>query len=182
MSWSGGLGLGYTAHAVLQHQAVRSLLVVDMLDAVIEWHRSGLLPLGPELIADHRCRLIQGDFFALASGQSGFDPQQPGRRFDAILVDIDHSPDALLDARSTSFYQPDGLRSVAAHLKPGGIFGLWSNDKPEVAFTDRLSQIFDTAWAEPVTFHNPLQDRSFTQTVYLARVPASAAVEPRAVF
>jgi hypothetical protein len=29
--------------------------------------------------------------------------------------------------------------------------------------------VFADAWAEPVTFHNPLQDRPFTQTVYLAR-------------
>ena len=58
---------------------------------------------------------------------------------------------------------------IAAHIKPGGIFGLWSNEKPDRAFTDRLSGIFAEAWAEPVTFHNPLQDRPFTQTVYLAR-------------
>src|ERR1700722_13447462 len=31
----GGLGLGYTAVAALQHAAVRSLLVVEALDAVI---------------------------------------------------------------------------------------------------------------------------------------------------
>jgi spermidine synthase len=173
----GGLGLGYTAHAVLQHQTVGSLVVVEMLDAVIEWHRSGLLPLGPQLVGDERCQLIQNDFFALSSGQSGFDPQQPGRRFDAILVDIDHSPDALLDERSASFYQPEGLCSVAAHLKPGGIFGLWSNDNPDRAFTDKLSHVFDRAWAVPVTFHNPLQHRPFTQTVYLARTAAAAAHE-----
>ena len=29
-----------------------------------------------------------------------------------------------------------------------------------------------SAWAEPVTFHNTLQDRPFTQTVYLARTAA----------
>ncbi|MEC5293316.1 spermidine synthase [Aurantimonas sp. C2-6-R+9] len=165
----GGLGLGYTAQAVLEHDAVGSLIVVEMLDAVIDWHRTELLPLGPELVADDRCRLVQGDFFAIAGGGDGFDPDAPGRRFDAILVDIDHSPDALLDDRSTSFYRPEGFRALAVHIKPGGIFGLWSNDKPDQSFTDRLSSVFAEAWAEPVTFHNPLQDRPFTQTVYLAR-------------
>jgi hypothetical protein len=43
----GGLGLGYTANAVLEHPAVSSLLVVEMLDAVIDWHRDGLLPWAP---------------------------------------------------------------------------------------------------------------------------------------
>jgi hypothetical protein len=32
-----------------------------------------------------------------------------------------------------------------------------------------MTQVFAEAWAEPVTFHNPLQKRPFTQTVYLAR-------------
>lgn len=31
------------------------------------------------------------------------------------------------------------------------------------------------AWAEPVRFHNPLQDRDMVQTVYLGRVAADAA-------
>jgi spermidine synthase len=170
----GGLGLGYTAQAVLEHEAVGSLIVVEMLDAVIDWHQTGLLPLGPSLVADERCRLVQGDFFAMARGEAGFDPDAPERRFDAVLVDIDHSPDALLDDRSISFYQPAGLRALSAHIKPGGIFGLWSNEKPDRAFTDRLSGLFAEAWAEPVTFHNPLQDRPFTQTVYLARTAVTS--------
>jgi spermidine synthase len=171
----GGLGLGYTAQAVLKHASVGSLLVVDFLAPVIDWHRSGLLPLGPGLVADPRCRLQEGDFFALAASEAGFDPDQPGRRFDAILVDIDHSPEALLDDRSRGFYQPAGLRAVAAHLAPGGVFGLWSDDRPDAAFTARLAAVFAEAWAEPVTFHNPLQNRPFTQTVYLARAAGGAA-------
>ncbi len=165
----GGLGLGYTARAVLEHDKVASLAVVEMLAPVIQWHRKSLLPLGPELVGDPRCRFVQGDFFALAASDQGFDAESSGRRFDAILLDIDHSPEALLDERSTSFYQPDGLRALAVHLKPGGIFGLWSNDRPDAAFTERLASVFAEAWAEPVTFDNPLQGRPFTQTVYLAR-------------
>ncbi|WP_249692356.1 spermidine synthase [Stappia sp. WLB 29] len=165
----GGLGLGYTARTVLERQETGSLVVVEMLEPVIDWHRNGLLPLGAGIVADPRCRLVQGDFFAMAAGEKGFDPQVPGRRFDAILLDIDHSPEALLDARSTSFYRPAGLEAMARWLKPGGIFGLWSNEAPDAAFTARLASVFAEAWAEPVTFANPLQDEPFTQTVYLAR-------------
>jgi spermidine synthase len=165
----GGLGLGYTAQEVLAHAAVGALVVVEMLQPVIDWHTSGLLPLGPALTRDPRCRLMAGDFFALAASDSGLDPEQPGRKFHAILLDIDHSPYALLDARSTSFYRPEGLRRLATHLHPGGVFGLWSNDTPDAAFTERLAGVFAHVRAEPVTFHNPLQDRPATQTVYLAR-------------
>lgn len=165
----GGLGLGYTAQAVLADDRVGRLVVVEYLEGVLDWHREGLLPLGPELTGDPRCRLTQGDFFQLASSAEGVDPEAPGRAFDAVLVDIDHSPRMLLDPRSESFYQPAGLQKLARHLAPGGVFGLWSNDRPEHAIVDRMAEAFAEAWAEPVTFHNPLQDKPFTQTVYLAR-------------
>ncbi|MDX5361544.1 MAG: spermidine synthase [Alphaproteobacteria bacterium] len=165
----GGLGLGYTAEAALRHDTVASLLVVEYLAPVIGWHRDGILPLGRRVAGDPRCRLAEGDFFALAASEEGLDPEAPGRRFDAILVDIDHSPDALLDPRSTGFYRPEGLAALARHLKPGGVFGLWSDDAPDARFTARLSQAFAEAWAEPVTFRNPLRDAPFTQAVYLAR-------------
>jgi hypothetical protein len=74
----GGLGLGYTAAAVLEHEEVGSLLVIETLAAVIDWHRSGLVPLGPGLTGDPRCKLIHGDFFALSAAEAGFDPDAPG--------------------------------------------------------------------------------------------------------
>lgn len=166
----GGLGLGYTAHAVLDHDSVASLLVVEKLDAVIDWHREGLLPLGDDLTQDERCRLLPADFFQLAASAEGFDPDCPGRKFDAVLLDIDHTPDFVLDPANAAFYQPDGLKRLAGHLRPGGVFGLWSNDPPDEAFTQRLEAVFTEARAEPVTFHNPLQHRDCTQTVYVARV------------
>lgn len=166
----GGLGLGYTAEAVLDHDRVGSLIVVDALDAVIDWHETGLLPLGEKLSGDPRCRFVHGDFFGLATSKNGLDPDQKQRRFDAILVDIDHSPDFLLDAANAPFYQPEGLKKFSNHLKPGGVFGLWSNERPDDAFTQRLKDVFAHARAELVTFHNPLQNNTFTQTVYLATI------------
>jgi spermidine synthase len=165
----GGLGLGYTAQAVLEHRSVKSLVIVEALEAVIDWHEKGMLPLGETLTADSRSRFVLGDFFAMAASKEGFDPDAPARRFDAILVDIDHSPNFLLDPQNAAFYQPAGLKKLATHLHPGGVFGLWSNEQPDKSFTLRLIAVFAEARAERVTFHNPLQNREFTQTVYLAR-------------
>jgi spermidine synthase len=142
--------------------------VIEALEAVIGWHGRGLVPLGATLSDDARCRLVHGDFFTLAASSEGFDPATPGRQFDAVLVDIDHSPDALLDSRNAAFYSEAGLARLAAHLRPGGVFGLWSNELADDGFTTRLARVFAAARAEPVTFHNPLQDKPFTQTVYLA--------------
>ena len=69
-------------------------------------------------------------------------------------------------------FQPTGLKTFAEHLFPAGVFGLWSNDIPNEGFTQRLTAVFAEARAERVTFHNPLQNREFTQTIYLARTEA----------
>jgi spermidine synthase len=161
----GGLGLGYTAQAVLEDKRVRSLVVVDALAEVIEWHERGLLPLGEQLMADPRCRLVHGDFFAMSA--SGLDPQTPGRRFDAVLVDIDHSPTNLLHPRHAALYEPEGLRRLAGHLHPGGVFALWSNDPPDQTFKAVLASVFATSDARVVTFDNPLQERDASNTVYI---------------
>src|SRR2546421_2107728 len=92
----GGLGLGYTAVAALEHREVASLLIVDALQPVIGWHQSGLVPLGEKLTGDPRCRLLQADFFERAQSTEGFDPERPGWKFHAVLLDIDHSPRNLL--------------------------------------------------------------------------------------
>lgn len=165
----GGLGLGYTAHAVLDDPRVGSLIVVDYLEAVIGWHRQHLLPLSAALTGDPRCTLTHGDFFALTAGDTGYDLAAPGRRFDAVLVDIDHSPQHLLHPGNGGFYTAAGLRHLAAHLRPGGVFGLWSNDPPDDAFTATLAEVFADARAEVVAFDNPLQRRQSTNTVYVAR-------------
>lgn len=163
----GGLGLGYTARAVLENSGVRSLIVVDALAEVIEWHEQGLLPLGQQLTGDPRCRLVNADFFAMSHSPEGFDTATPGRRFDAVLVDIDHSPTNLLHPRHAALYQPEGLQLLAAHIKPGGVFALWSNDPPDAAFERALGGAFATTSAHVVTFDNLRGDHEASNTVYV---------------
>ena len=164
----GGLGLGYTARAVLENPDVRSLIVVDALAEVIEWHEQGLLPLGRELTADPRCRLVNGDFFAMSSSVEGFDHRSQGRRFDAVLVDIDHSPRKLLHPRHAALYEPEGLARLVGHLHPGGVFALWSNDAPDDAFERALAEAFATQTSHVVTFDNLRGDHDASNTVYVA--------------
>ena len=164
----GGLGLGYTAVTALDDPTVGSLLVVEALPEVLSWHERGLVPEGPRLTGDPRCRLVQGDFFALARGDEGLDPEQPGRRFHAILVDIDHSPGGLLHPSHEDLYTEDGLRRLTRWLHPGGVFALWSFEPPEDAVTERLRAVFAGAEAHAVEFHNPLLDRDDLNTIYVA--------------
>ncbi|MEV5826815.1 spermidine synthase [Spirillospora sp. NPDC052242] len=173
----GGLGLGHTALAALEDARVRSLVVVEALGEVIEWHRAGLVPLGERLSSDARCRLVQGDFFALA--ESGLDPQTPGARFHAVLLDIDHSPRHVLTPANAAFYRPGPLRRLAEQLHPGGVFALWSNDPPDDAFIALLGEAFAEVTAHVVEFPNPVQGGTSANTVYVARTHAeSRALQP----
>ena len=167
----GGLGLGYTAQAALADERVRDLLVVEALEPVIHWHERGLVPVGPVLTGDGRCRLVHGDFFSMAEGP-GFDPLVPDRVFDAVLVDIDHSPRHHLADASAGFYDLTGCRRLVRRITPGGVFALWSNDPPDDDYLGVLRRVFVDVAAEVVSFPNPLQGRAATNTVYLATAPA----------
>jgi spermidine synthase len=164
----GGLGLGYTARTALADERVGSLTVVEALAPVIDWHRQELLPDARVLTADPRTTLVEGDFFALLRDGTGFDPAAPDRRFDAILVDIDHSPVNVLDPTHADLYTPEGLSRLGRLLRAGGAFGLWSDDAPDEGFLAVLAEVFATATAHVVTFANPLTGGSSANTVYVA--------------
>ncbi len=167
----GGLGLGYTAVSALEDDRVNSLVVVEFLEGVIQWHQDGLVPLGKTLTADPRCRLVHGDFFAMSRDLSkGFDPKNPGNKHDAILLDIDHTPTNVLHQTNTRFYTQEGLEEVAQHLKPGGVFALWADGFPEPSFTSHLASVFAKAEAHTVKFDNPVAGGSSEGAVYVAQV------------
>lgn len=164
----GGLGLGYTAVAALNDERINELLVVDALDTVIGWHKDELVPLGKILNADSRNRYIHGSFFDLATRpSSGFDPKCPERKFDAILLDIDHSPTEFLNAANASFYSTQNLTLMAEQLNPKGVFAMWSQNLPEESFESLLKTVFDKVESHVVPFYNPFQNCESTNSVYV---------------
>ena len=165
----GGLGLGCTARAALEDPRVRSMIVADAMAEVIDWHERELLPESADLVRDPRTRLLHDDFFALAASDEGFDPDDPGRTFDAVLLDIDHTPHHLLHPDHAPFYSAQGLRRLAAHLRAGGVFALWSDDPPDAEFRELLEQVFTHVDAHVVSFANFLTGGESSNTVYVAR-------------
>jgi spermidine synthase len=146
---------------------VNRLLVIDLFQAVIDWHRACLVPLGNVITKDARCELRQGDFFELAC--TCLDQSAPDRKFDAVLVDIDHSPEHYLAAENQIFYTATGLASLRDQLKPNGTFSLWSNDPPDKDFTEHLRQIFGSANSHIIEFPNPYTDSTSINSVYVAQ-------------
>lgn len=165
----GGLGLGYTAVAVLEDPSVRSLMVIEVMQPVIDWHRRELVPLGRQLRTDPRCSFVHADFFEIASSsEGGFFRAFPARRVHAVLLDIDHSPSHWLNPGNGAFYTVQGLRNLADKLHPGGIFGVWSNDPPEAEFERLLGEAFQSSDSHIVRFANPYTGGESSNTVYLA--------------
>jgi len=164
----GGLGLGYTADAACEDPRVRSLVLVEALPEVIAWHEQRLLPDVERLARDGRVCFVEGDFFALSASEDGFDPQAPGRAFDVVLLDIDHTPRHVLADSHAGFYTREGLAGLRRHLTASGVFALWSDDPPDEPFLELLGAVFSSAHAEVVTFPNPLTGGESANTVYLA--------------
>ncbi len=164
----GGLGLGYTAVAALKDKRIAELFVIEALDTVIEWHQNELVPLGKVLNADVRNHYVQGSFFDLATAlETGFVPGSTSKTFDAILLDIDHSPTEFLNADNASFYTTENLSLMAQQLKPDGVFAMWSQNLPEENFAALLKTVFARVDSHVVSFYNPFQNCQSTNSVYV---------------
>ncbi len=158
----GGLGLGYTAQAALADPRVAEVTVIEAAEPVLDWHRRGLIPDTIGLATDPRCRLVQADFFRLVAAE-------PVTAYDAILLDIDHTPNHLLAADHADFYRAAGLAAMSRHLTPGGVFALWSDDPPDDDFRSVLGEVFVDPSAELVRFDNPITGGESSNTIYLGR-------------
>ena len=88
---------------------------------------------------------------------------------DAILLDVDHTPTFTLDASHADLYTVDGMRRLARHLRPGGVFALWSDDPPEASFLAVLHEVFEAVEGHTVEFANPLTEGTSRNGVYVAR-------------
>ncbi len=164
----GGLGLGYTAVSALEDPRISKLTIVEYLEPVIEWHQSGLLPLGKLLTSDSRCEFLHADFFALCKeSKIGFRKIDTGKKHDVLLLDIDHTPTNVLNPENSRLYSETGLRELRGHIRPGGVFGMWADGVPEDSFTEHLDQIFNHAEAHEIEFYNPLTGGESFGTVYI---------------
>jgi spermidine synthase len=165
----GGLGLGYTAVTALEDVRVGSLAVVDALPEVIRWHERRLLPVSATLVDDERTLLVHADFFAIMRGEPGADAAVPAA-LDAILLDVDHTPAFTLDASHADLYTVEGMRRLARHLKPRGVFALWSDEPPNEPFLGIVREVFAVVEGHTVEFDNPLTEGRSRNGVYVARL------------
>ena len=133
----GGLGMGFTLRAALDaFDPTAQITVAELLPSIIHYNRGPLGPLADHPLDDPRTTLFKGDVRdAIATGG-----------WDAIMLDVDNSPDALTAATNAHIYGPEGLTAIRRALKPGGVLTVWSAT-PDEAFTRALRR----AYLNPIT-------------------------------
>jgi hypothetical protein len=155
----GGLGLGYTLRAALDRLPCSARVVVaELLPEIIAWNRGMLARLTGDPLADPRVSVICADV------STQLRTAEPAS-FDAILLDTDNGPDAIMIPGNASLYGPETLRMIRRALRPAGVLAVWSAD-PSPQFEHRL-RLAGFPWrAHPVPARGGPNDP--LHTIYLA--------------
>ena len=115
----GGLGMGFTLRATLDLLPPRaSVLVAELVPAVVDWNRGPLGPLAGYPLKDPRVAIEIGDVAVTLRSSPG--------RFDAVLLDVDNGPAAFTAPHNAGLYDDRGLAAARAALKVGGVLAVWS--------------------------------------------------------
>ncbi|GEJ58530.1 spermidine synthase [Anaeromyxobacter diazotrophicus] len=115
----GGLGLGYTVRAVLDRvPAGARVIVAELSRALVDWNRGPVSALAGRPLDDPRVRLQVSDVADRIA--------EATRAFDAILLDVDNGPSALVHGRNERLYGEAGVHLAFEALKPGGALAVWS--------------------------------------------------------
>ena len=119
----GGYGMGFTLRAALSRLGPNGTAVVaEIVPEIVDWARGPMAHLTGDCLEDPRLTVEFGDVAAViddaADGTSD--------KYDAILLDVDNGPDAIVRSENTRIYSFAGLRAAKAALNPGGIMAIWS--------------------------------------------------------
>src|SRR3984957_4238078 len=126
----GGLGMGFTLRAALAVLGSEArILVAELVPAVIAWARGPMADLFAGSLADPRAEIREADVVEVIRSHPS--------AFDAILLDVDNGPEALIRKANDALYDRGGLQAVRRALRPGGVLAVWSSG-PNPAFSRRL--------------------------------------------
>jgi spermidine synthase len=131
----GGYGMGFTLRAALAAHPRARVTVAELVPEIVEWARGPMAEVAAGCLDDPRVDLQMGDVLALIDDAADGTSDQ----YDAILLDVDNGPDALVHEQNRRIYSFAGLRSARAALKPGGVLAIWSAGR-DPAFTRRLEK------------------------------------------
>jgi spermidine synthase len=126
----GGLGMGFTLRAALTVLGAEArITVAELVPAVIAWAREPMADLFDNSMTDPRASIREADVVDLI--------QSSPSAFDAILLDVDNGPEALIRKANDALYDLKGLKAIRRALRPGGVLAVWSSG-PNASFSKRL--------------------------------------------
>ncbi len=115
----GGLGMGFTLRTTLDLlPSDASVVVAEIVPAVVDWNRGVLGPLARHPLQDTRVRVNVNDVAVTIR-------ESPGR-FDAVVLDVDNGPTAFATSGNNRLYDDGGLSASRKTLKSGGVLAVWS--------------------------------------------------------
>jgi spermidine synthase len=160
----GGLGLGFTLRSVLDSVGPEtSVDIVELIPAVIDWNRSHLTQLNGALLDDPRVTVRVRDVYREICEAK---PQS----YDAILLDVDNGPFAMVAADNASLYSDVGIQLICRALKPGGRAVFWSAGR-DPRFEDRLNKADLKFDAIPAKAHKSAERSAYL--LYVMELPSS---------
>jgi spermidine synthase len=123
----GGLGLGFTLRAALEHLGDDAEVVVaELVPEVVAWNADPRYDLSADAMKDPRVRVVQDDVINVLRANPG--------GFDAIMLDTDNGPDGMLMSENARLYATRGIGATVAALRKGGSVVYWSvGDDPKFA-------------------------------------------------
>lgn len=131
----GGLGLGFTLGRVLDLVGPQATVhVAEYIPEVVTWNRELLGPGNKALLEDPRVSVLVGDVARIIGQATG-----RADRYDAILLDVDNGPVAMVATKNQRLYDRSGIAAIARALTPGGRAAIWSADEDR-PFLERLEQ------------------------------------------
>ena len=122
--------MGFTLRAALAVLGPDArITVAELVPAVIAWARGPMADIFGDSVNDPRADIREADVVdIIKASQSAFD---------AILLDVDNGPEALIREANNALYDLKGLQAIRRALRPGGILAVWSSG-PNLAFSKRL--------------------------------------------
>lgn len=128
----GGLGFGFTLKRVLELVGFGATVhVAELLPEVVAWNREFLSAVNGSLLNDPRVKIIIGDVFPVIEGANT-------DYYDAILLDVDNGPVAMVKDGNDRLYDRQGLTTIIRALKPGAVAAFWSASQ-DSKFAKRLT-------------------------------------------
>ncbi|MGC6427249.1 MAG: spermine synthase [Akkermansiaceae bacterium] len=154
----GGLGFGFTLRRVLELVPEDAVVeVAELLPIIVEWNREHLETVNGALLDDPRTVVDERDVFEIIRKGGPC-------RYDAILLDVDNSPDPLVQKGNARLYARKGLQMIAKSLRPGGRVIFWSAH-PDKAFAKSMQRDFKNVEAIPAKAYP--KAKRFTHTLFV---------------